>query len=195
MPSCETIDLVAYLEGALDTEGTRRVEEHLAVCERCSQSLGGLSEARALLVELWTASGASCPPAEAISEYLAGEGEDAPRQALGRHLERCAACREIAEVLRTFEAEWIPSSEGAELPASVRQRLSALAEAGLAERLRRAAEAALGREGPTEAGEAAAWLERLMSRKEEAWPLAALPRDAAEVEEDDEAPSEEEPSS
>ena len=74
-------------------------------------------------------------------------------------------------------------------------RLPILAESGLAERLRRAAEEALGRKPPPEGSEAAAWLQRLLSREPEAWPLAALPRDAAEVEEDEEAPPEGEPTS
>lgn len=193
MPSCETLDLVAYIEGALDAEAGRRVEAHLAGCEECRRGLDELGETRELLVELWTASGASCPPAEAISEHLAGEGEEAPRKALARHLERCPACRELIEALRAFEAEWDPPAERAELPASLRERVSILAESGLAERLRRAAEEALGREPPPEGSEAAAWLQRILSREPEAWPLAALPRDAAEVEEDEEAPPEGEP--
>ncbi len=185
MPSCETIDLVAYMEEALDAEERRRVETHLVTCESCCRSLEELGEAKELLVELWTAGGAGCPPAEALGEYLAGEGEEDLRRALGRHLERCATCGELIEVLRAFEAEWAPPAEGQPLPAELRERLATLAEQGLAERLRRAAEAALGRDAPPKGAEAAAWLQRLLSQEPEAWPLAALPKDAAEVEEDE----------
>lgn len=195
MSSCQTVDLVGYLEGALDAEASRRVEAHLVDCEGCRRGLEDLRETKSWLLELWTASGTSCPPAEAILEFLAGEGEETPRKALGRHLERCHACREFVEVMRAFETEWIPPTEAEELPASLRQRLSSLAETGLAERLRRAAEEALGGEAPPEPGEAAAWLQRILSREPEEWPLAALPRDAAEVEEDEETPPEEESTS
>jgi anti-sigma factor RsiW len=185
MATCETIDLVAYMEGALEEEERRRVETHLATCEVCCRSLEELDEAKELLVEAWTAGGVGCPPAEALGVHLTGGGDDALRRALERHLDRCAVCGELVEVLRAFEAEWTPPAEGETLPDALRERLATLAERGLAERVRRAAEAALGREAPPEGAEAAAWLERLLSREPDAWPLAALPKDAAEVEEDE----------
>lgn len=186
MSSCETVDLVGYLEGALDAEDSRVVEDHLLGCERCRNSMEELGETAEWLVELWSAAGESCPPAEAIAEYVSGEGEDSARKALGRHVERCPSCRELLETLRALEAEWVPPEEGPELPESIRGKLPFLAQGALAERLRRAAEAAVGEGEALEGEEMAEWLKRILEPRPEAWPQAALPSDAAEIEEEEE---------
>lgn len=185
MSSCETVDLVGYLEGVLDDEANRLVEDHLLGCERCRQSLEEIGETAEWLVELWSASGESCPPAEALAEYVSGEGEEPARVTLGRHLERCPSCRELLETLRAFEAEWVPPAEGPELPEWLKNKIPPLARNALAERLRRAAEAALGGTEAPEGKEMAEWLKRILEPSPGTWPQAALPRDAADVEEEE----------
>ncbi len=187
MASCETVDLIGYMEGALEAEASGEVEEHLAGCSNCRRSLEELGQAREWLVELWSASGESCPPAEALAEYVAGEGEPAARTTVERHLERCPACGELLGILQAFEAEWVPPTEGVELPERLRGRLPSLAAGTLAERLKRAAQVAMGRE-TAEGAEMAEWLKRILEPPAETWPTAALPTDAAEVEEDDDEP-------
>jgi anti-sigma factor RsiW len=192
MSSCETVDLVGYMEGALEAGESLRVEGHMAGCEACRRSLEELSETSEWLVELFSASGEGCPPAEALAEYMAGEGEEASRRVLARHTEACSACSELMEFLRAFEAEWVAPEESLALADTLAGRLSTLAEGALAERLKKAAEAALGAEGPAEGRKTAEWIERILEPGPEAWPRAALPRDAADTEEE-EPPTEEEP--
>lgn len=184
MSSCETVDLVAYLEGALEGEALRQVEEHLAGCEACRRSLEELTETADWLVELFSVSGESCPPGEALAEYVSGEGDETTRETLGRHVERCGSCGELMGVLRSFEAQWVPPEAGQELPEALKGALPSLAEGALAERLRRAAEAALGDEATPGGREMADWVKRVLEPG--AWPQAALPTDAAEVDEEDE---------
>lgn len=183
MSSCETVDLVAYLEEALEGDALGRVEEHLAGCEACRKSLEELTETADWLVELFSASGESCPPAEALAEFVSGEGDASTRETLKRHVERCGSCGELMEVLRSFEAQWVEPDEGPELPEAIKSALPSLAEGALAERLRRAAEAALGAEAQPGGREMAEWLKRVLEPG--TWPQAALPTDAAEVDEEE----------
>lgn len=188
MIPCEELDLIGYKEGVLSERELRRVEEHLSSCPDCQRRLGELDDTARILLDVWVEGGLLCPPAEALQDYSVGEGSPQARRVLERHLEKCPSCLEALEVLKAFQAGWRPEHESPELPEALGQRLSGLKREGLLERLRRAAEAALGREGR---GAVDAWLESLKSRRPEAWPLAALPRDAAEVEEQDEQDEEE----
>lgn len=184
MTSCDAVDLLGYLEGALDYEQRQAAERHLAGCDECRRSLEGLEETSDWLLELWSASGASCPSVDVLAEYLEGKGEEAHRETLRRHVEACPSCREFVEVLKAFEAEWVPDAEEPELPESIRGRLSLLAQGSLTDRLRRAAEEAMGTETPA-GSEMAEWIKRILEPRAGAWPKAALPRDAAEVEDED----------
>jgi hypothetical protein len=114
--------LLGYLEGELDQDARRAVEEHLRVCPECRAELDALRGVDTLL----KAHPDAFHPDESMLWRYAAEGAD-PDGSISHHLEDCRQCREEIELLRelaTLEAE-VPERVP-KMPTSLTEQLERL---------------------------------------------------------------------
>ncbi len=114
--------LLGYLEGELDQDARRVVEEHLEVCSECRAELDALRGVDSLL----KAHPDAFHPDESVLWRYVAEGAD-PDGSISHHLEDCRQCLEEIELLRelaTLEAE-VPERVP-KMPTSLTEQLERL---------------------------------------------------------------------
>jgi predicted anti-sigma-YlaC factor YlaD len=86
---CDTIDLIACLEVEITDRQTRR---HLESCSLCRQRLDQYRRLTRAMVQSRSQDEASCPQRERTVAAAAGASNPD-----SQHLDRCPACRELAD--------------------------------------------------------------------------------------------------
>lgn len=92
--NCPTVELSAFLDGALAAPRAAAVEGHLASCDACQAFARDEKTLRRSLLIL------ACPDAEVLGSFLDGTLAEPARAAVQRHFQGCAACSDIAEWTR-----------------------------------------------------------------------------------------------
>ena len=101
--------LSAYIDGELNPQERREVEEHLNACPRCRAEYEQLKEVAELASDSlrWV----RCVSVADRAAYVNGTLDDSRRREVDKHLARCKSCRAEVEQLR----QWL--IEGGEQPA------------------------------------------------------------------------------
>ena len=102
--------LLPYLEGGLTSEERKELEAHLSGCPGCSAELDGLRE---IVDSLKQNREAFCPELEDLYAFIHYEMD--PGGAVAAHLEHCASCRGMCDLLRLGRREDLPNAVATEL--------------------------------------------------------------------------------
>lgn len=126
--------LPSWRHGRLAAETAEAVRSHVASCEECTALVDAYDTIRAALAASDETTDA-CPPSEALVAHATApptRGDDA----IARHLERCATCAELANVVAEAERAEVPDAERADVDApprtAARRRWPAALAAGIA---------------------------------------------------------------
>ncbi len=93
--------LVPYIDGELDEEERRRVEEHLAECEVCARKLKELSEADRLLLKYFTKFQRNCPAEDRLIAFQSGKIELTQEEK--EHIHICPSCGSSLDLLNELD--------------------------------------------------------------------------------------------
>lgn len=102
--------LLPYLEGGLSAEEREELEAHLSGCPACSAEL---DELREIVDSLKQNREAFCPEIEDL--YALMHYETDPGGAVAAHLEHCASCRDVCDLLRLGRRADLSNAMAAEL--------------------------------------------------------------------------------
>jgi len=128
-----------HAAGTLDPWTARQIEEHVQGCADCRLELQALRSVGATLQRHGMTDHVAIDDLVRFAGFGAG-GADSGGEAVGRHIDRCATCREELEALRAARHRSGTADRGAELrdvgrvasPAAVRWRSAFLVAAALA---------------------------------------------------------------
>ncbi len=101
--NCPTIELSLWMDGALEPERARIIEEHVKGCASCAALVKSERSLRTGLLVL------ACPAGDTLARFVDGTLENA---AIGQHVKGCAECAEVVEWTREAQA----SFDSGELP-------------------------------------------------------------------------------
>ncbi len=174
MSTCDTTDLVGYLEGE-DPGG--KTADHLRSCPRCRDELRVLERLVEGLIATRRSARGGCPR-ESATVSAAAEEEDT------EHLAACPACRHLFDTIRGAleDADTDHDASQAPLPQAVRERVRARRREYARNRLRKV----LDLQGIKDRKTQDKRIQEILDQDLSDLPLAAYPDDlAGEDEEDD----------